>query len=361
MITRFYNSFFTALTSLYLIVTAIFFQFLNGSLGFFGRLPHLHWVLLGLGFFAILPLLSVKPLRAFNIPNHSFIIFGVGAVALVPLLFGAPLSINAIITLLVYLSFGFVCVCLGYHLVDKLGAEKLLATISWFALASGLLVIFVALFSYFSGGLLGAQWFVGGDDMTAHSGLSHRFIYALTFATIALLYLYAKCNLPITFFFILLVSLLSVLVFVGGAYVWIYPLTITLLAIAMQVVAIKQRTGSTSIRSLVRVALLLLPLYFVLDGVIASLANNALELPVMQATVVSSVMQFEGASVLLLLLAGLGLWVYQYKAHQFNIEAWFFAVVFLTLLISSILNFPLAFGAYLGLIGFLLGVFQRKI
>jgi hypothetical protein len=81
----------------------------------------------------------------------------------------------------------------------------------------------------------------------------------------------------------------------------------------------------------------------------------------MQATVVSSVMQFEGASVLLLLLAGLGLWVYQYKAHQFNIEAWFFAVVFLTLLISSILNFPLAFGAYLGLIGFLLGVFQRKI
>ncbi|MDP3211446.1 hypothetical protein [Methylotenera sp.] len=177
-------------------------------------------------------------MRTFNIPNSSFIVFGVGVVALLPILFGEPLSINALITLLAYLSFGFVCVCLGSHLVHMLGAEKLLTTLSWFALGSGFLVIFLALINSLSGGLLGVQLLVGIGDMSAQSGLSHRFVYALTFATIALLYLYAKRKLTITFFFVLLVSLLSMHVFVGGANVWIYPLTIALLAIAMQVAAI---------------------------------------------------------------------------------------------------------------------------
>ncbi|MDP2152681.1 MAG: hypothetical protein Q8J66_03360 [Methylotenera sp.] len=321
----------------------------------------MHWVLLGFAILAILPLLSFRSLRTFNIPNFSFIVFGVGVVALLPILFGEPLSINALITLLAYLSFGFMCVCLGSHLVHMLGAEKLLTTLSWFALGSGFLVIFLALINYLSGGLLGVQLLVGIGDMSAQSGLSHRFVYALTFATIALLYLYAKRKLTITFFFVLLVPLLSMHVFVGGANVWIYPLTITLLAIAMQVAAIKQRTGSTSIRSLVRVALLILPLYFVLGGLITPLANNELALPITQVVAVSNVLQFEGASILLLLLVGLGLWLKQFKAHQFDIEAWFFVVVFFTLLITSIVNFPMVFGICLGLVAFLLGAFQRKV
>lgn len=367
MISRICHGFFSASTSLYLIATAIFLQLFNEAVGFSGLLPSMHWIYMGLGFLAILPLLSNKHLSAFHIPNNTYIIVAVCILALMPLLFDMPLSINAIITLLVNLSFGFVCVCLGAHLVAKLGAEKLLITISWFALVGGLLVVFVELLKYLSHILLGAQWFGGEGDMFAYATQVHCSFYILTMATIGLLYLYAKHNLTITLFFLLLLPLLSAPIVLGSNDVWVYLLAMTLLAIVMQINAIKQRTGSINIRSLVRVVLLLLPLYFVLSWLISWLCGDVLGLePVLANDVVdimqfASGIQFAGASVSLLLLAGLALWMRQYSVHLFSLEAWVFVVVFSTLLISSVLNFPLALGSILGLLSFMLGIFQRKV
>lgn len=365
MLTRFKNHFFTASVSLSLLLTAIFLQILSHALTAYPHSPNLDCLLLVVSSLAALPLLGFRYLCALKLSSHLFFIAGVSFSLLLPLLIVTLTSVESLVSAICYCSYGLICILLGTRLVSIIDVDKMLVTVSWFALGSSLFVISVMLINAIGINLFESSRVVDNGSMLMPASWGIQFVDILGLGIIALVYLYAQRHLTIRTFSLLLVLVVCAFVFSDDAVSgWKNILMITFLAIAMQVAAIQQRTGSKNIRSLVRMALLLLPLYFILSCILPPMVSNPLFSLVVHEGVMPISEQLKSLSVVLFLLLGLVLWVVKYKAHQFNIDAWFFLLVLLTLLSDSIFNFyltdfSLTYG-YLGLLGLLLGVFYKK-
>jgi hypothetical protein len=313
------------------------------------------WIAAVIGIVALIPLLKFKNWQSVSMSHISLIFAGLIAIVIIPWLLGMLHSAQYALLIILYLVWASLLAVLGGHLSKELGWEKIVTTMSWAVLAGGLFNVLLIVLQYINNFAVESAWLPNFDGYSAMGQVNH-----FVLATVSLIYLYAKGQFNLKVLLVSLIIFLAMLELSGLHKIWLYLSVLTLLAISLQVAAIKQRTGSKSIRSTVRIALLLLPTFFILKEIMTWLLSGQLIYTPVHQVNVSGLMQLEGASILLLLLAGLALWMHTYKLHRFNLEAWFFVAVFSTLLMDSILNFPLLVSPLLGLIGFFLGALQRK-
>ncbi len=261
------------------------------------------------------------------------------------------------------------------------------------------------------------------SDYSSYGAISqaNHFADYMALAIVSLLYLYSKEKISVKTFFIILISFLLLLASSGSRSTWLYLASTTILAIFMQVVAMKQSTGSTAKRNLLRVSLLLLPLYVLAHFAIDYLLPDALvKLPTERIaelaspttvsarlhiwydslrlfwqspwlgigagairsqsflladmpTALASKRIFENAHNLflhllaemgiggfLLVFVGLFAWVRGFKWRELDLEKWCLIALLAVLGIHSMLEYPLWFAYFSCVVAFLLGAGDEK-
>jgi O-antigen ligase len=237
------------------------------------------WLTLLLGFLALYPLFNKSHWQHFAIPQVSLMFLGFALIVMVQSMLGLLHSIQYALLVLAYVMAAFLMAVLGGHLRRELGWEKLATTLAWSILVGGLLNAVYVFLQYFSSLVINLPFITSTSNLGLIANINHLANY-VALAIASLLYLYAKSHLKLNVFLFCLVLLLSVLSLTAVTSTWWYLAGLTLLAIVMQINAIRQRTGSTNIRSLVRVALLVLPMFVIVQWMLSWLASDS---PVMAA------------------------------------------------------------------------------
>lgn len=392
------------------------FHFFNGHSGF--PLPQFYteWLALLLGLMSLYPLLNKMHWQSLQIPQIALVFLGLATIVVVQSTLGLLGSIQYTLLVLAYLVVAFFMAVLGGILRRELGWEKLATTIAWSVLAGGLLNTLYVFLQYLSEFVTHIPFITNDSSLGLIANLTHLANY-IALAIASLLYLYARQHIKLGVFlayFVLLLSVLS-LTLVSSA-LW-YLLALTLLAIGMQINAIRQRTGSTNMRSLVRVALLLLPLFFVVQWMLPLLDSRAPLLLDANATfasdwsvrlhiwheslllflrspwlgvgvgqthwmsymtldaqwsvnlpgayqharnIVLQVLAEMGVAGFVLLLAGLIAWVRAFQWKQIDLEAWWLLALLLLIGINSLFESNLGYAYFLMLTAFLLGASDEK-
>jgi O-antigen ligase len=241
------------------------------------------WLTLLLGLLALYPLFNKTHWQPFAIPQVSLMFLGFALIVMVQSMLGLLHSTQYALLVLDYLMAAFLMAVLGGHLRRELGWEKLATTLAWSILVGGLLNAIYVFLQYFSSLVIKLPFITSTANLGLIANVSHLANY-VALAIASLLYLYAKSHLKLNVFLFCLVSLLSVLSLTAVTSTWWYLAGLTLLAIVMQINAIRQRTGSTNIRSLVRVALLVLPMFVIVQWMLSWLVNEAPVMATLNAT-----------------------------------------------------------------------------
>jgi O-antigen ligase len=379
------------------------------------------WVAAVLGLLALSALLKQEAWQPVQIPQIALVIPGLAAILGMQWMLNMLHSTQYALLVFSYMALMFFLMLLGGYLRRELGWEKVATTLAWgMVLGSIINVCIVALQLAMRAGLI-------ASIMADHSsygaiGQANHFANYMTLATVSLLYLYAKAKITFKPFLILLISFLLALSFSGSRSSWLYLASITILAIIMQANAMKQGTGSTAMRSLLRASLILLPAFALSQLLVHYLLPNALvTLPterladLASPTTVSARLHiwydslrlflqspwlgvgvggmraesfllvdfpaelasrriFEnahnlfihllaemGIGAFLLVLVGLFAWIRGFKWRELDLETWWLIALISVLGIHSMLEYPLWFAYYSAIAAFLLGAGDEKL
>lgn len=379
------------------------------------------WVAAVLGLAAMLPLLRKAAWQPLQIPQIALIFPGLAAILGMQWMLGMLHSHQYALLVLSYLTWAFFLVILGSYLRHEFGWEKITTTLAWFLVMGGLVNAGIVALQYAMQSGLALAWV---PKLTSYGTLAQANNVAdyAALATASLIYLYAKGRLSLKVFAVYLTLFLAMLAFSGSRSAWLYLTVLTVLAVGLQVAAIKQRTGSTAKRSLLRVSLLLLPAFVLLQFVIHSISPDGLvvlsaERLIDSANVngtsqrwqlwqdswhlfmqspwlgigfgqmswqsfllldapasASAPRVFEhshnlfmhlltemGIVAPLLVLAGVIAWLRVFKWRKLSIESWWLISLLAVIGLHSLLEYPLWYTYFLGLVAILLGAGEEKL
>ncbi len=379
------------------------------------------WIAAVLGMMAIIPMLSKVQWQSLQLPQISLIFPGLAAILLMQWMLEMVHSTHFALLVFSYLIFAFFLVVLGANLRRELGWEKLVTTLAMFVVFGGLVNVGIVIVQY---AVLNGFSIPLMPDLKSFGAISqknHMANYA-ALATASLIYLYAKGHFSLKKFFFVLALFMVVLSVSGSRSSWLYLFAFTVLAIFMQVNAMRQRTGSTMMRSLLRVSLLLLPAFALAQMVIHLVMPNTLvELPTERlfegATATSASVRFQfwfdsmrlffqspwlgigagamrehtfllldspaemasgrifehahnlflhlltemGVGAFLLVAAGLVAWMRGFKWRELSLETWWLLAMLAVLGIHSMLEYPLWYVYFLGIAAVLFGAGDEKL
>lgn len=218
------------------------------------------WIAATLGLLATLSLLRSSTWQAIHIPQTSLIFLGLAAVLGMQWMLGMLQSHQYALLVLSYLIWGFFLVFLGSHLRRELGWEKVVIVLAWFFVAGGVISVIVVALQYAMQSGLSVPLL---PKLAGHGAVAqgNYFTDYMALAITSLVYLYAKQRISLMRFFVALVLFIAVFALSSSRSTWFYLGALTILGIALQVVAIKQQSGSPQKRSLVRTCLLLIPVF----------------------------------------------------------------------------------------------------
>ena len=236
------------------------------------------WVAATLGVMAMLTLLRKGAWSSIHIPQIAMTFLGLAAILGMQWLLGMLHSTQYALLVLSYLAWGFLLMVLGSYLRRELGWEKLATTLAWCLVVAGLINAGFVLLQYAARAGLAIFYLPELSSYGAISQANH-FADFSALATASLIYLYAKGRFSLKSFSITLVLFLGMLAFSGARSTWLYLTAYTILAIVMQVNAMRQHTGSTAMRSLLRASLFLLPTFALIQLVIYALPGTLATLP----------------------------------------------------------------------------------
>jgi len=378
------------------------------------------WIAGALGLAAAATLLHQASPSITNIPQVSLVFVLLSAIVAVQWMTGMLHSTQYALLITSYLAWAFLLTVTGSCLRQEIGWEKLTTVLAWSLVVAG----------FINAGILVLQIVVrtGGTipflpDVTEYGTMSQLNHYAsfTTLATISLIYLFIKGRFSPAFFTLTLILFLTMLSFSGSRSAWLYLIAIIILAFFMQAKSIQPSEESSATRNLLRIALLTLPafalvqlfIYYVApddlvnltterlaNGVIADTPSARLHIwydslrlflkspwlgigaDAMKAetfllidtpTAMASKHIFEhahnlflhllaemGAGAFLTVLAGIVIWIRGFKWQAFNLETWWLLAMLAVLSIHSMLEYPLWFAYFLGIAAILLGAGDEK-
>lgn len=222
------------------------------------------WIAAALGLLAMLPLMQKAAWQPLQIPQIALVFPGLAAILGMQWMLGMLHSHQYALLVLSYLTWAFFLVILGSYLRRELGWEKTAITLAWFLVIGGLINVAIVALQYAIQSGLTLAFMPQLYGYGAFSQVNHFADYT-ALATASLIYLYAKGRFSLKAFFIVLALFLAMLAFSGSRSSWLYLSALTVLAIGLQVNAMKQRSGSANMRSLLRVSLLLLPAFVIVQ------------------------------------------------------------------------------------------------
>ncbi len=236
------------------------------------------WLAGALGLLALLPLLKRDSWQPLEIPQIALVFLG-----FVPLVFmqwslGMLNSSQYALMAASYLIWAFFLAVLGSHLRRQLGWERLVTVLAWFVLVSGLLNgIFVLLQLIMQNGV--AMSFM--PKLSGYGAIAQRNHFAnhTALALASLFFLYARGHLkllaalPATLAFLFMFSLS------GSRSTWLYLLAFVILALVLRALVVGQQglraqVEQSQSRRLLRMALIALPLFALVQLAVFFLFNQ---------------------------------------------------------------------------------------
>lgn len=236
------------------------------------------WLAATLGLVAMLPLFQKSNWQPLQVPQIALIFPGLAAIVCMQWMLGMLHSHQYALLILSYLAWAFFLVILGNHLRRELGWEKVVTTLAWFIAIGGVINTGIVGLQYAMQNGLNIPFMPKLAGYGAISQVNHFADY-MALATASLVYLYAKRHLSLMWFSVTLALFLSMLSFSGSRSSWLYLGALTILAIAMQISAMKQKDGTPNKRSLLRVCLMLLPAFALAQLAIHFLPGITVTLP----------------------------------------------------------------------------------
>ncbi|MEQ1599735.1 MAG: Wzy polymerase domain-containing protein [Methylotenera sp.] len=379
------------------------------------------WVAAVLGLLSLSALLKQGSWQPVQIPQIALVMLGLVAILGMQWMLNMLHSTQYALLVFSYMALMFFLMVLGSYLRRALGWEKIATTLAWCMVIGGMInVVIVALQFAIRSGIVTS--FIPNYSSYGAIAQANHFADFIALATISLLYLYAKGKFSLKLFSIFLALFLVMLSFTGSRSSWLYLASTVVLAIMLQVNAMKQGTGSKAMRRLLRASLLLLPAFAIAQLLIHyGLSDELVMLPTERAvelaspTSVSARMQiwydslrlfwqspwlgigagqiraetflladmpstlaskriFENAHNLflhllaemgiggfLLVFVGLFAWLRGFKWHALNLETWWLIALLGVLGIHSMLEYPLWFAYFSCVVAFLLGAGDEKL
>ncbi len=419
------NRIYTNVTSPNLSMAFLGLMFLVPFVSLYHHLPipsfYGEWIAAVLGLAAMLPMLCKASWQPLRIPQIALVFPGLAAILAMQWMLGMLHSHQYALLVLSYLTWAFFLVVLGSYLRRELGWEKVAITLAWFLVIGGLVNAVVVALQYAMQSGLTIPLIPKLNGYGAISQVNHFADYT-ALAIASLIYLYAKGRFSLNAFSIVLALFLAMLAFSGSRSSWLYLTALTVLAIGMQVNAMKQRMGSTKMRSLLRVSLVLLPAFALVqllihwlmpDGLVVLVTERLIEsvnagstsqrwqlwqeswrmfmqspwlgigagqirwqsfLLLDTPSAIGAVGLFEhahnlflhlltemGVGAPLLVLAGIVAWLRGFKWRELSLETWWLLGLLSVLGIHSMLEYPLWYTYFLGITALLLGAGEEKL
>lgn len=378
------------------------------------------WIAAVFGLVAMLSLLSKNSLQHLRIPQISLIFIGLAAILCIQWALGMLQSNQYALLALSYLIWAFLLAVVGSHLRRELGLDKLISTLAWCLVVAGVInaAIVVLQFVVRTGGVISFL-----PSLSSYGALaqSNHFADFCALATASLIYLYAKERFSSSLFYLMLVSFIVMLSFSGSRSVWLYLAALTVFLLIMHTKAVKQDGDSIATHRAYRAGLLLLPLFVIvqifihfvipneyvalpterlLDGAIASTSSLRLHfwydslrifsqspwlgvgvgkftantfLLVDTPTAMATKRVFEhahnlffhllaemGVGGVLIVLVGLFAWIKSFNWRALDLETWWLISLLAIIGIHSMLEYPVWFTFFLGIVAVLLGAGEEK-
>lgn len=420
MLKRIFSPATSANISMFFIALMLFLPFVIMHHNLPIPLFYSEWVAGALGLLAVIPLLHsasrhVTLEQCIKIPQISLVFIGLATILCVQWALGMLSSAQYALLVLSYFFWAFLLTVLGNHLRQTLGWEKLATALAWGLVIGGMVNIGIAVLQFVTrtGGAI--PWLPNLINYGAISQYNHVADF-IALATASLIYLYVKGKYSLSFLVLTLTCFLMLLSFTGSRSVWLYLAAFTILAVCLYVSTRKQHAGSTEIRSILRIGLLLIPAFILVQAFIYYvIPNNLVSLPaerlaesanVSGASIRLSVLydslrlfiqspwlgigsgemraetfllldtptsqslnrSFEhthnlfshllvemGIGAFLIVLTGLVVWLRAFKWRELNLETWWLISLLAILGIHSMLEYPLWFAYFLGIAAVLLG------
>lgn len=417
------NLFFTDTTNISLMFIGL--MFLLPAINMYHQLPitsfYSEWIAGALGLLALAPLLTTASWQSISIPQISLIFPGLTAILGIQWITGMLHSTQYALLMLSYLSWAFLLTLLGCHLRRKLGWNKLTNTLAFFLVTAGVI----------NGGMMvlqivtrtgGAIPFLPALASYGPFSQENHFADFTALATISLIYLFAKGRFTAAFFSLILAWFLLMLAVSGSRSSWLYLSVIAILALVMQVNAVKQNRNSASMRSILYVCLAAIPAFALIhvlthyvapDGLFRLTTDrivNAVNIDTPSArlqiwydsfrlfwqspwlgigsgninsesfrlldrtTTLSANRIFENAHNLFLhllaemgigafltTLTGLTVWMRKFQWRELNPETWWLISLLTILSIHSMLEYPFWYAYFLGIAAILFGAGEEKV
>jgi O-antigen ligase len=236
------------------------------------------WLAGTLGLLALLPLLKRNSWQPLEIPQIALVFLGFIALVFIQWSLGMLNSSQYALMAASYLIWAFFLAVLGSHLRRQLGWERLVTVLAWFVLVSGLLNgIFVLLQLIMQNGV--AMSFM--PKLSGYGAIAQRNHFAnhTALALASLFFLYARGHLkllaalPATLAFLFMFSLS------GSRSTWLYLLAFVILALLLRAMVVGQQglraqVEQSQSRRLLRMALIALPLFVLVQLAVFFLFNQ---------------------------------------------------------------------------------------
>jgi O-antigen ligase len=236
------------------------------------------WLAGTLGLLALLPLLKRNSWQPLEIPQIALVFLGFIALVFIQWSLGMLNSSQYALMAASYLIWAFFLAVLGSHLRRQLGWERLVTVLAWFVLVSGLLNgIFVLLQLIMQNGV--AMSFM--PKLSGYGAIAqpNHFANHTALALASLFFLYARghlkllATLPATLAFLFMFSLS------GSRSTWLYLLAFVILALVLRALVVGQQglraqVEQSQSRRLLRMALIALPLFALVQLAVFFLFNQ---------------------------------------------------------------------------------------
>ncbi len=241
------------------------------------------WVAAAFGLVALLPLLKRETWQPLDVPHIALIFPGFIAILFMQWMLGMLHSTQYALLVASYLIWAFLLVILGNHLRRQLGWEKIATTIAWFIVVGGLLnALFVAL-------QLATKFGISLPFMPQYYGYgtigqTNHFADYTALATASLIYLFIKKRLPIAALIVAGLLFLSMLAFSGSRSTWLYMAALVVLSFLLRGMVARQKNSTSELqiqqsRTLLRLALYILPIYALVQWAIYFMPSGLVTLP----------------------------------------------------------------------------------
>lgn len=377
------------------------------------------WIAGLLGLLAIGSLLSSKSLPHIRLPQISIVFLGLSAIVIVQWLMGLLHSTPFALLVISYLIWAFLLTILGNHLRKELGWEKVVTPLAIFLVIAGFVnagVVVLQIVVHTGGEISFLPYLSSFGTLSQPNHFSSFCALAIA----STIYLYIKGKFSTSFLLLILTWFLMMLAFSGSKSSWIYLTALLTLAFITQVLTIRQNKVSTETRGLLQISILVLPLfslvllfinYITPDGIVnlpterfiananlpshrlliwvdslhlflqspwlgIGIGNMRLESFLLQDTPTTfasnsihenahnlflHLLTEMGVGALLIVIAGLTLWIRGFKWRELNLESWWLITLLAILGIHSMLEYPLWYAYFLGIAAVLLGAGDEKI